>query len=220
MQGITHFLFYACLCGICLLSAISAPADAADPKLIAALKQATYDENSKRTDLNALVWLSDMSERLEDRISDPFYRIRLLSAVDTEAERAGLDPQLVLAVMDIESDFNRYAHSRSGAQGLMQIMPFWKEIYGNPNDDLYNPMVSLRYGCTILRHYMDKYSNRREALAAYNGSLGRSTYPDKILRRLESRWQFKADRYAPADEPKVAIDEFPESGISEHLVLN
>ena len=150
MKGITHFLFYACLCGICLLSAISAPADAADPKLIAALKQATYDENSKRTDLNALVWLSDMSERLEDRISDPFYRIRLLSAVDAEAERAGLDPQLVLAVMDIESDFNRYAHSRSGAQGLMQIMPFWKEIYGNPNDDLYNPMVSLRYGLSLI----------------------------------------------------------------------
>ena len=122
--------------------------------------------------------------------------------------------------MDIESGFNRYALSSAGAQGLMQIMPFWKEIYGKPNDDLYNPLVSLRYGCTILRHYIDKYGNLRDALAAYNGSLGRPTYPDKILRRLKSRWQFKNDVYSRADEPKVAIDEFPESGISEHLVLN
>ena len=204
----------------CLSICLSPRADAADPGVIAALKQATYDESSQRTDLNALVWLSSMSERLEYRIDDPFYRIRLLTAVNAEAERAGLDPQVVLAVMDIESGFNRYALSSAGAQGLMQIMPFWKEIYGKPNDDLYNPLVGLRYGCTILRHYMDKYANLRDALAAYNGSLGRPTYPDKILRRLKSRWQFKNDVYSPADEPKVAIDEFPESGISEHLVLN
>lgn len=219
MRLISRSIIVTCLC-TCLLSFTSFRVDAADPELIAALKQATYDHTSKRTDLNALVWLSDMSKRLDKRISDPFYRIRLLSAVDAEADRAGLDPQLVLAVMDIESDFNRFALSRSGAQGLMQVMPFWKEVYGNPKDDLYNPLVSLRYGCTILRHYMDKYDNLRDALAAYNGSLGRPTYPDKILRRLKSRWQYKVDNYAPADKPKVAIDEFPESGISEHLILN
>ncbi len=204
----------------CLCTCHNTLARAADPTLIAALKQATHDESSKRTDLNALVWLSSMSERLKYRIDDPFYRVRLLTAVNSEAERAGLDPQLVLAVIDIESGFNRYALSGAGAQGLMQIMPFWKEIYGNPEDDLHNPLVSLRYGCTILRHYMDRYGNVRDALAAYNGSLGRSTYPDKIMRRLKSRWQFKTDQYAPTDEPKVAIGEFNESGISEHLVLN
>jgi len=204
----------------CLSICMSSQVQASDPDLIAALKQATYDANSQRTDLNALVWLSSMSERLELRISDPFYRVRLLKALNAEAERAGLDPQLVLAVMDIESGFKRHALSRAGAQGLMQIMPFWKEIYGNSEDDLFNPLVSLRYGCTILRHYMDRYGNVREALAAYNGSTGRPDYPNKVLRRLKSRWQFKADPYSTNEQPRVAAGEFNESGLAERFVIN
>ncbi len=211
-------LVFAALVGAASVS--KADTSGVDPALIAALKQATHDIREQRTDLDSLVWLSSMSERLEYRISDPFYRVRLLKAVDSEAERAGLDRQLVLAVMDIESNFDRYALSKAGAQGLMQVMPFWKEIYGNPNDDLFNPLVSLRYGCTILRHYMDKHDNLNDALAAYNGSLGRQTYPNKIKRRLISRWQFKEDNYARNVEPKVAIEEFDEIGLSERLVLN
>jgi len=174
----------------------AAGADGVDPDLIQALKQATHDISEGRTDLDSLTWLSTMSEKLERRIPDPYYRIRLLKAVSTEAARAGLDPQLVLAVIDIESNFNRHALSHAGAQGLMQVMPFWKEVYGNVEDDLYNPLVSLRYGCTILRHYMDNYPDLTQALAAYNGSLGKNVYPNKVFKRLASRWQFKEDRYS------------------------
>ncbi|MEM7359010.1 MAG: transglycosylase SLT domain-containing protein [Pseudomonadota bacterium] len=197
--------------GLCaaLLGTVAAlptsSANSVDPALVQALQQATRDINEQTTDLDSLMWLSSMAERLESRIKNPFYRIRLLKAVYTEAERAGLDPQLVLAVIDIESNFDRYAESSAGAQGLMQVMPFWKDVYNKPEDDLYNPLISLRYGCTILRHYLDRYDDPADALAAYNGSLGRSTYPDKIMRRLASRWQFKTDRYSKDVGTKVAI---------------
>ena len=196
----------------------TALANGVDPELIQALKQATHDINEGRTDLNSLTWLSTMSEKLEKRIPDPYYRIRLLKAVSTEAARAGLDPQLVLAVIDIESNFNRHALSHAGAQGLMQVMPFWKEVYGNVEDDLYNPLVSLRYGCTILRHYMDKYPNLTRALAAYNGSLGKDVYPNKIYTRLASRWQFKEDKYSRNFDQSEAISS--SDSISDRLNLN
>ncbi|MFT7527077.1 MAG: soluble lytic murein transglycosylase-like protein [Arenicella sp.] len=144
-----------------------------------------------------------MSERLVKRIPDPFYRVRLLKAVRAEARRAALDPQLVLAVIDIESDFNRHALSHAGAQGLMQVMPFWKEVQGISDDDLYNPLVSLRYGCTILRHYLDKHENPSDALVAYNGSLGRSIYSDKVESPLKKHCQFQADTFSK-EEPKLA----------------
>jgi soluble lytic murein transglycosylase-like protein len=178
----------------------------ADPALIQALQQATQEVHEQRTDLDSLVWLSTMSDKLVRRIPNPFYRIRLLKAVHSEARAAGLDPQLVLAVIDIESNFDRYALSNAGAQGLMQVMPFWKDVYGRPDDDLYNPLVSLRYGCAILRHYMDKHSKLEDALAAYNGSLGRQKYPRKVLGRLARQWEFKSDRYSrslPAAEMAV-----------------
>ena len=177
-----------------------------DPALIQALQQATQDVHEQRTDLDSLVWLSTMSDKLVQRIPNPFYRIRLLKAVHSEAHAAGLDPQLVLAVIDIESNFGRYALSNAGAQGLMQVMPFWKDVYGRPDDDLFNPLVSLRYGCAILRHYMDKHSKLEDALAAYNGSLGRQKYPRKVLGRLARQWEFKSDRYSrslPAAEMAV-----------------
>lgn len=179
-----------------------------DPGLIKALQQATQDIHEQNTDLDSLVWLSTMSEKLVERIPNPFYRVRLLKAVYNESHAVGLDPQLVLAVIDIESNFNRHALSHAGAQGLMQVMPFWKEVYGQSDDDLYNPLVSLRYGCTILRHYLDKYPNIQDALAAYNGSLGRSKYPDKVLGRLARQWEFKEDRYSRSfSTPRIAASE-------------
>lgn len=204
--------------GLLLASATSAETKKIDPDLIQALKQATHDIQERRTDLDALTWLSNMSEKLERRIPDPYYRIRLLKAVAAEAERAGLDPQLVLAVIDIESNFNRHALSHAGAQGLMQVMPFWKEVYGNVEDDLYNPLVSLRYGCTILRHYMDKYPNPTRALAAYNGSLGRDVYPNKIFKRKARSWQYKEDRYSRSFGQRSAIS--ARGSISDQLNLN
>ena len=179
----------------CLLGSVT-KAESVDPALVQALQQATRDIQEQTTDLDSLLWLSSMSERIDRRISNPFYRVRLLEAIYTEAEIAGLDPQLVLAVIDIESNFNRHALSHAGAQGLMQVMPFWKDVYGRPDDDLYNPLISLRYGCSILRHYMDLHSNPIDALAAYNGSLGKSKYPDKVLKRLNSKWKFKSDPYS------------------------
>jgi len=181
-----------------------AKAKQVDPELIQALQQATHDVQEQTTDLDALLWLSSMSERLEKRLPNPFYRIRLLETIYTEATLAGLDPQLVLAIIDIESNFDRFAVSRSGAQGLMQVMPFWKDVYQKPYDDLFNPSISLRYGCTILRHYLDKYSSKAEALAAYNGSLGRAVYPNKVLQRLNKHWRFEGDRYTKKVANKVA----------------
>ena len=189
--------------------AMSNPAFAKnDPNLIQALKQSTHDPRDKTTDLDSLMWLSKMSENLVKRIPNAFYRIRLLETVYHESQKVGLDPQLVLAVIDIESNFNRYAKSRVGAQGLMQVMPFWKNEYGTPDDDLFNPNVNIRYGCAILRHYMDKYDNPVDALAAYNGSLGKKKYPNKVYARLASSWKFKQDLYADKASNKIAAQEF------------
>lgn len=205
------------LCALALaIASVSARAESpVDPGLIKALQQATQDIHEQNTDLDSLVWLSSMSEKIKERIPDPFYRVRLLKAVYGEAHAVGLDPQLVLAVIDIESNFNRYAHSNAGAQGLMQVMPFWKAVHGQADDDLYNPLVSLRYGCTILRHYMDKYPNLQDALAAYNGSLGRQKYPQKVLGRLSRQWEFKEDPYARSfGAPRIAASERANSPIN------
>lgn len=192
----------ACIIQCCSLS----PAHAqTDPALIQALQQSTHDLRENTTDLDALVWLSSMSSNLERRIPNPFYRIRLLETVYQEANNVGLDPQLVLAVIDIESNFDRHAVSRVGAQGLMQVMPFWKDVYGRPDDDLFNPLISIRYGCSILRHYIDRHDSLNDALAAYNGSLGRDKYPNKVLGRLKRAWTFKADKYSSNIDANVAI---------------
>ena len=176
-----------------------------DPKLIQALRQSTHDAQSNTTDLDQLVWLSDMSANLVRRLPNPFYRIRLLETIHREASLVGLDPQLVLAVIDIESNFNRYAQSHVGAQGLMQVMPFWKKVHGSVDDDLFNPQVNIRYGCKILRHYMDKYDNPVDSLAAYNGSLGKKKYPNKVYARLNRQWTFEKDAYSNNDQSKLAL---------------
>ena len=206
------------LFSLLLANVESIKANQIEAELIQALRQATYNIHDSRTDLDALTWLSNMSQKLERRIPNPYYRIRLLKAVSSESERAGLDPQLVLAVIDIESNFNRHALSHAGAQGLMQVMPFWKEIYGTVEDDLYNPLVSLRYGCTILRHYIDKYPNVTQALAAYNGSRGKDIYPNKIFKRLASRWQFKQDKYSRNFEQRTFVS--ANGSIRDRLNLN
>jgi hypothetical protein len=114
---------------LCVTLPSSAKEPRIDPALIKALQQATRNPQAETTDLSSLVWLSSMSERLENIIRDPFYRVRLLKTVHAEAQLANLDPQLVLSIIDVESSFNRNALSSSGAQGLMQIMPFWKEVF-------------------------------------------------------------------------------------------
>jgi soluble lytic murein transglycosylase-like protein len=163
--------------------------DGPDPELRRALLAAVSDTTSFPDRFEAEVWLTDMSRRLERRLSDPDERIQLLTRVHQEATRAGLSPELVLAVIEVESNFDRYAVSVAGALGLMQIMPFWKEEIGRSDDNLLHLDTNLRYGCTILKFYLDKEDgDLRDALGRYNGSLGRRKYPNKVINKLTRNW--------------------------------
>ncbi len=154
-------------------------------RLITAL--ASDDKVNDRFDMT--VWITDMEARLETYIDDPHTRLQLLQHVYREARRVDLPPELILAVIHIESNFDRFAISRVGARGLMQIMPFWLTEIGRPKDNLFNIETNLRLGCTILRHYLDKERGEiNEALARYNGSQGKRRYPDKIFDKLRRHW--------------------------------
>lgn len=136
-------------------------------------------------------WLTDMHARLRPRVASDLLRDDLLKTARYEAQRAGLDPQLVLALIEVESGFRQYAVSSAGARGLMQVMPFWTRVIGDGNPAaLFNMRTNIRYGCVILRHYLDiENGHLPRALARYNGSLGRSEYPNAVLSVLQRRWQ-------------------------------
>jgi len=160
-----------------------------DPELRKALLAAVADTKSFPDRFDAEVWLTDMSRRLERQVTDPEERIRLLTRVHHEADRAELAPELVLAVIEVESNFDRYAVSVAGAIGLMQIMPFWREEIGRPNDNLLHLDTNLRYGCAILKFYLEKENgDLRRALGRYNGSLGKRKYPNKVINKLTRKW--------------------------------
>ena len=164
------------------------PPDAEFKKL---LKLAIESDSGFEDEFDAQVWLVDMSARLNRRAQHiPLTeRMKLLKAVHREANRAKLDPQLVLAVIEIESGFERFSLSKSGARGLMQVMPFWIKEIGHDGDNLFDIDTNLRYGCTILSLYIKrKYNQVNAALASYNGSSGSSRYPDKVLKRLRKIW--------------------------------
>jgi soluble lytic murein transglycosylase-like protein len=138
---------------------------------------------------HAEVWLTDMATRLRPRIEDPAERLKILELAHYEASRAGLPPELVLAVIDVESNFDRFAISSAGARGLMQVMPFWLDEIGRPGDDLFDIHTNLRFGCTILKLYLDRErGDRTRALARYNGSVGKSWYPQLVYKALTKRW--------------------------------
>jgi soluble lytic murein transglycosylase-like protein len=133
-----------------------------------------------------------MSQRLETRIPNFQSRIEFLRTVHFEAIRAGLDPQLVLAVIQIESNFRKYAVSRSGARGYMQVMPFWVGLVGRQGDNLFSLRNNLRYGCVILKYYIDREKGDLfRALGRYNGSLGRSEYPNLVIGAWRSVWRYQ-----------------------------
>ena len=137
-------------------------------------------------------WIAEMSARLARRIPDAEQRTEFLITVQYEASRAGLDPQLVLAVIQHESAFRKYAVSTASARGYMQVMPFWVRLIGSPEHNLFHLRTNLRYGCVILRHYLDmENGNVVRALARYNGSLGRFDYPNTVLSYLERYWSWK-----------------------------
>ena len=160
-----------------------------DSELRNLLKQTIDEADSFGDRFEAEVWLVDMSGRLKRFIKDDRRRLQLLRAVHREATRAGLKPELVLSVIQIESHFDHYALSYVGARGLMQVMPFWKREIGRPDDNLMDIDTNLRYGCTILSYYLKKErGNMVRALARYNGSLGKTKYPEKVLLAWERRW--------------------------------
>ena len=139
-------------------------------------------------------WLTEMSHRLSRRMPDREARIDFLKTVYYEAKRAGLDPQMVLGLIQVESGFKKYALSGVGARGYMQIMPFWTRLIGNKNQDLFHMRINLRYGCTILRHYLDiEKGDLYRALGRYNGSLGQPEYPNMVRAAWEKQWAWPAN---------------------------
>lgn len=189
------------IAAICLLSASTAFAGAQkyeplSASVQAALQKAVSDArppaSSFRDSMEAVDWLSEMSRRLEKRIPNREYRLELLRAAHYEATRAGLDPQLVLGLMQVESGFRKYAVSSSGARGFMQVMPFWVKLIGHPDDNLFHLRTNLRYGCTILRHYLDiEKGDLFRALGRYNGSLGQPEYPNMVRAAWQNQWSYE-----------------------------
>lgn len=181
-----RFLSACCMLFLtCAATAQTAP----DPELRELLRKAASETDSFEDRFDAEVWLFDMSARLADRISDPQERILILKTVHYEATRAEVPPELVLAVIDIESNFDRYAVSHADARGLMQVMPFWLKDIGLPGDNLFHIQTNLRLGCTILGYYMKmENSNLHRTLGRYNGSLGSRRYSDKVLEVLRNKW--------------------------------
>lgn len=160
-----------------------------DPELRKLLIEAVNSSDSFEDRFDAEVWLTDMSARLERQIPDDETRLELLRLVHYEAIRAGLYPELVLAVIDVESNFDRFAISSAGALGLMQVMPFWLNEIGRPDDNLIDGPTNVRMGCTILKYYLDKENgDLLRGLARYNGSLGRRVYSDKVFDKLNRKW--------------------------------
>lgn len=138
----------------------------------------------------ATAWLNDMSNRLKKWVPDEVLRKRYLTIIQYESVRAGLDPQLVLALITVESKFNKYAISSSGARGMMQIMPFWQAQIGTINQNLFDIQTNIRYGCTILRYYLHQENgDMSKALAAYNGSKGQVWYSQMVMHAYDTYWQ-------------------------------
>ena len=171
-----------------MLSTVAAQ-DEPDPELRELLRAAASEANSFPDRFDAQVWLSDMSARLERQVENAEERIEILKRVHFEATRVDVAPELVLAVIDVESNFDRYAISVAGARGLMQIMPFWLDEIGRPKDNLIHIDTNLRFGCTILKYYLDmEDGDLKRALGRYNGSLGGRKYPNKVLDQLRQKW--------------------------------
>jgi len=166
-------------------------ADSVRARLSAVIADKAVPVLSFRSAADANRWLQAMEQRLARRIPDREQRLRLLRTVHYEATRAGLDPQLVLGVLEVESGFRKYAVSRAGARGYMQVMPFWVKLIGHRSHNLFHLRTNLRYGCVVLRHYLDiEKGDYFRALGRYNGSLGRPEYPNLVFGAWHGRWKY------------------------------
>ncbi len=185
-----------CMAGVLFAPAVFAGGQVYKPlpaSVRAVLHRSVSDQASPKlaftTQYEADFWLNEMSRRLQKRLPDKEYRTNLLKTVHYEATRAGLDPELVLGLIEVESRFNKYAVSRVGARGYMQVMPFWTKELGTEEHNLFHLRTNLRYGCTILRYYLDiEKGDLYRALGRYNGSLGEPKYPNLVRAAWHKNW--------------------------------
>jgi soluble lytic murein transglycosylase-like protein len=177
---------------LALRTALSAPAA---PRPI-------FESVSHRID-----WMAEMSRRLARRVPDFAERTELIKTIRYEAQRVGIDPQIIFALIEVESNFRADAVSHVGAIGLMQVMPFWTDVLSRGGSrELFEPRVNIRYGCLILRHYLDlEKGDLDRALGRYNGSLGKMTYPNLVYDRLGRNWGYSYVE-PPKSAPRIAGD--------------
>ena len=161
-----------------------------DPELREILVDAIADADSFGDRFDAEVWLTDMSRRLARQVPDAGERLHILKTVHRQATLAGVEPELVLAVIDVESNFDRFAISTATALGLMQVMPFWvPELGYKDKNELFDVEINVLLGCRILKYYLDlERGDRVRGLARYNGSVGKRWYADRVLQRLATKW--------------------------------
>lgn len=166
-----------------------------DPAMLESLSARVSDRAAPyfnfRNAEDAHKWVYEMSNRLQKRIPNRKDRIELLKTIQYEATRSRLDPQLVLGLIQVESGFKKYAVSSAGARGYMQVMPFWTRVLKRPGDNLFHMRINLRYGCAILRHYLDiENGDYFRALGRYNGSLGKPEYPNAVQANWKGAWGY------------------------------
>ncbi len=191
-----YFALTMCMAGMLFAGAANAGRQIYTPlsaSVRAVLQRSVSDQASPKlafaTQYEADFWLNTMSRRLQKSIPDADYRMDFLRTVHYEATRAGLDPELVLGLIEVESSFKKYAVSRDGAHGYMQVMPFWVKELGTKGQDLFHLRVNLRYGCTILRYYLDmEKGDLYRALGRYNGTLGKPEYPNLVRAAWHNHW--------------------------------
>ena len=172
-----------------------------EPELRATVSQAIASAKCFADRFDSEVWFKLMEPRLRKLVKDPAERMQILETAFCEANRPNeqrLPPGLVMAVMDVESRFDRWAVSSAGAVGLMQVMPFWPADLGMKRHELTHVEANMRMGCAILRFYLKREKNDvRKALARYNGSVGSRKYPDLIVARWTTRWNGADDLGLP-----------------------
>jgi soluble lytic murein transglycosylase-like protein len=191
-----------CFAGAQIYEPLSASVRAALSEAVSdqAVPHLAFDSKSE-----AHAWLAAMSQRLARRIPDRRMREEFLITVHYEAKRAGLDPQMVLGLIQVESNFRKHAVSTAGARGYMQVMPFWIKLIGKPGDNLFHLRTNLRYGCVILRHYLDmERGDLFRTLGRYNGSLGQAEYPNLVVHAWHNNWAYplRIGQPAPAPQPR------------------
>lgn len=171
-------------------AALPAAEPEVDAELRERLRRAVHEAESFDDRFEAEVWLTDMAQRLADEVPNHDERLEILRTVHMQATRAELPPELVLAVIDVESAFDRFAISSASALGLMQVMPFWVDELGfDDKNQLFDIETNILLGCRILKYYLEmENGDLVQGLARYNGSTGQRWYADRVLDRLREKW--------------------------------